>query len=98
MPVSNHQSAYMSVYTVVEELVCGEALPVGLAGALYSAIDRLRRIDAPRQDIGLAERISIAMHKLEWAVRGGDAAAQQALRAELQSLGSDWLETPINRH
>ncbi|HEX8444683.1 MAG TPA: hypothetical protein VF631_13660 [Allosphingosinicella sp.] len=98
MPIAQHSNAYMSVYQVVEELCSGDCPPAGLTGAMFSAIDDLRRMQAPRADVTLAERISVAMHKLEWAIRSGDAAVQEEIRAELQALGSDWLDTPICRH
>ncbi len=98
MPVNQQNNAYTSVYQVVEELCSGSCPPAGLAGTMYAAIDNLRQMEAPRDDVSLAERISVAMHKLEWAIRGRDSAAQDRLRAELQALGSDWLDTPICRH
>jgi hypothetical protein len=98
MPVAHQDEAYMSVYQVVEELCSGTCLPAGLAGTMFLAIDGLRQLQAPREDVRLAECISVAMHKLEWAIRAGDAAGQQALRCELQGLGSAWLDTPICRH
>ncbi len=98
MPIAQQNNAYMSVYQVIEELCSGTCVPAGMTGAMFSAIDDLRRMQAPRADVTLAERISVAMHKLEWAIRSGDAAAQDALRAELQAMGSDWLDTPICRH
>ena len=98
MSIDQQSNAYMSVYQVVEELCSGTCLPAGSAGTMFAAIDDLRRMRAPRGDVCLAERISVAMHKLEWAMRSGDPAAQGQLRAELQALGSDWLDTPICRH
>ena len=92
------ENAYMSVYRVVEELCSGTCLPAGLAGTMFSAIDGLRRMQAPRDEVELAERIAVAMHRLEWAIRSRDIAAQQQLRAEIDALGSDWLDTPIGRH
>jgi hypothetical protein len=65
---------------------------------MFSALDHLRGMRAPRADLELAERISVTMHKLEWAIRSGDVADQVRLRAELETLGSDWLDTPICRH
>jgi hypothetical protein len=91
-------NAYQSVYQVVEELCSGTSIPAGLTGTMFSALDRLRADHAPRAEIGLAESIAVAMHRLEWALRGQDVAEQERLRAQLQLLGSDWLETPICRH
>lgn len=98
MPLARSPNPYMSVYQVVEELCSGGSLPAGLSGTMFAAIDGLRRAAAPRDDVGLAERIAVAMHRLEWAIRSGDAAEQKRLRSELQLLGSQWLETPICLH
>jgi hypothetical protein len=98
MHATNQTSAYMSVYEVVEELCSGHSVPAGLTGTMFSALDRLRAAQAPRSDVALAERISVTMHRLEWAIRSGDTGEQSRLRAELQGLGSDWLDTPICRH
>jgi hypothetical protein len=98
MPVVKQRDAYVSVYQVVEILCSGNRPPAGLAGAMFSAIDGLRKMQAPRCDLDLAERISVAMHKLEGAIRSRDAAAHGEQLTALQSLGSDWLETPICRH
>jgi hypothetical protein len=98
MPSTDPNSAYMSVYMVVKELCSGHSVPIGLAGTMYSALDQLRDMAAPRTDISLAERISVTMHKLEWAIRSGDAGDQVRLRAELEALGADWLDTPISKH
>ncbi len=98
MPTTDPNSAYMSVYMVVKELCATEAVPTGLTGTMYSALDQLRDMQAPRSDVSLAERISVTMHRLEWAIRSGDAPEQARFRAELEALGSDWLETPISKH
>jgi hypothetical protein len=98
MPTTDPNSAYMSVYMVVKELCSGHSVPAGLAGTMYSALDQLRGMAAPRSDVSLAERISVTMHRLEWAIRSGDAADQARFRAELEALGEDWMDTPISKH
>jgi hypothetical protein len=98
MPTTDPNSAYMSVYMVVKELCSGHSVPTGLTGTMFSALDQLRDMAAPRSDVSLAERISVTMHKLEWAIRSGEAAEQTRLRGELEMLGADWLNTPISKH
>ncbi len=98
MPTTDPNSAYMSVYMVVKELCAADAVPTGLTGTMYSALDQLRDMQAPRSDVTLAERISVTMHRLEWAIRSKDAPEQVRLRAELETLGADWMDTPISKH
>ncbi len=98
MPTTDPNSAYMSVYMVVKELCSGHSVPTGLTGTMYSALDQLRDMQAPRSDLSLAERISVTMHRLEWAIRSGDTDEQTRLRTLLETLGTDWLETPIAKH
>jgi hypothetical protein len=98
MPVGAHNSAYMSVYQVVEALCSSASPPAGLSATMGAALDGLRRIRAPRAEIGTAERIAIAMHRLEVAVRSGEATTQTELRVELRALRSEWLDTPLCTH
>ena len=87
--------AYGNVYQILEN-VCFEAVsPAGARGALFASIDQLRRDDAPPAHINLVERISIALHKLDWAVLARDESAAEAIRQELQILGAHWQQMPI---
>ena len=88
-------SAYLCVYQLLDEVCFERAVPAGSRGAIYAAIDGLRRAAAPAEHIALAERIAVAVHKLEWAVRNGDSADEASVRGELQSLGATWMQTPL---
>ena len=88
-------SAYLCVYQLLDEVCFERAIPAGARGAIYAAIDGLRRSAAPAEHIAVAEGIAVAIHKLEWAVRNGDPAEEAAIRDELQGLGATWLQTPL---
>ncbi|HEX8400430.1 MAG TPA: hypothetical protein VF628_01860 [Allosphingosinicella sp.] len=98
MSIAQQASAYVSIYQVVEQLCAGQRVASGMAGAVFNAIDELRRMQAPREYVSLAERVSVLLHKLDWVMRSGDCAAQAGLRAELTALSTDWLDAPIRRH
>lgn len=87
--------AYLSVYRVLDDVCFGRPVPAGTRGAIYSAIDGLRRIAAPADHVSTAEAIAVALHKLEWALRNGDEAEERELRDELRMLGASWLQTPM---
>ena len=87
--------AYQSIYQLLDEVCFERGIPAGSRGAIYAAIDGLRRSAAPAEHISVAEGIAVAIHRLEWAVRNGDAAEETAIRDELQSLGATWLQTPL---
>ena len=87
--------AYLSVYQVLDDVCFGSHVPAGTRGAIYSAIDGLRRVAAPADHVSTAEAIAVALHKLEWAVRNGEEAEEEALRDELRMLGASWLQTPM---
>jgi hypothetical protein len=88
-------SAYLSIYSLLDE-VCYAGQP-GAASArtIHAAIDLLRRVDAPADDIRTAEHMSVAMHRLASALREGDQEEQASVRQELQILGARWLQTPM---
>ncbi len=87
--------AYLCVYQLLDDVCFERAIPAGSRGAIYAAIDGLRRAAAPAEHISVAERIAVAIHKLEWALRNSDAAEEASVRGELQSLGATWLQTPL---
>lgn len=88
-------SAYLSVYQLLDDLCFVGRLPPGSACILFKAIDDLRRISAPAEDIRVAETMSIAVHKLEAALRSDDRMEAEQARLELQMLGARWLQTPM---
>lgn len=88
-------SAYLSVYHLLDDVCFSGRVPAGSACALFKVIDDLRRIAAPSEDIRVAETMSVAIHKLESALRGRDHARADEARAELQTLGARWMQTPM---
>ena len=87
--------AYLSVYHLLDDLCFGGRVPPGSACTLFKAIDDLRRISAPAEDIRVAETMSVAIHKLGAALRSHDRAEAESARLELQTLGARWLQTPM---
>ena len=88
-------AAYLSVYHLLDELCFQGRVPPGSACTLFKAIDDLRRISAPAEDIKVAETMSVAVHKLEAALRSRDCSDAERARVELQTLGARWLQTPM---
>ena len=64
-------------------------------GSLFTAIDSLRQHTAPRDHIETAERISVAIPKLEWTVHRRDGQEKETARSELQLLATRWRKTPL---
>lgn len=92
---SIRNGAYLSVYHLLDDLCFWGRVPPGSACALFKAIDDLRRIAAPAEDIRVAETMSVAVHKLESALRSHDRTEAERARIELQTLGARWLQTPM---
>jgi Xaa-Pro aminopeptidase len=88
-------SAYLSVYLVLDELGFSDRVRACTLGTIHRAIDQLRLIHAPAEDIGIAEAMSVSAAKLEAALRTGDDGQEEQARAELQQLGARWLQTPM---
>jgi hypothetical protein len=66
---------------------------------MFAVVDELRAATADADDVRRAERISVEMHKLEWALRQGDAPATQAAHDQLKALAAEWIDTRIcSRH
>ena len=62
---------------------------------MYSAIDALRNANAPSKHSSLAEKIAVAMHRLEAARRRGDEEATDEVKNQLDGLVGDWFDTRI---
>lgn len=95
MPLNAESRAYLNVYKVLDEVCFAKAVPAGARGLMYSSIDGLRQAHAPADHIALAERISLALHRLDWVKRHGNSLEEEQLREELQILGATWLQTPL---
>jgi hypothetical protein len=87
--------AYVDVYQVVDDVRCSGSCPAGARGILFTAIDKLRCDCAPRQHIEIAERISVALHRLEWAMLRRDENEASSIREELEMLSAQWHQIPI---
>jgi hypothetical protein len=88
-------SAYLSVYSLLDEVCYAGHVPAGSTGTIHQVIDLLRRVEAPVEDIRAAENMSVAIHRLSSALRVGDREEQARIRHELQGLGARWLQTPM---
>jgi hypothetical protein len=71
------------------------SVPRGLKAQLFRAVDDLRACRAAPGLIKCAQDASVALHRLEDALRATDPAQQAALRREFTRLSDDWLETPL---
>lgn len=91
------QQSYGAVYQVIREANLSGYITPGLRGRMYEAIDSLKLFKAPADHISIAERISVTLHKLEWAALQRDDSRR---RADWQSLGmleEQWLSAPVPR-
>ena len=84
---------YSQVCRVLDELTTPAVTPVGWRGPIYSAIDHLRASSAPAEQVELAERISVTLLQLDWAILKGDGAKQEIVREQLSTLGKKWRST-----
>ena len=88
-------SAQALVYQVLDDVLCGTAIPAAARGTMFSVVDGLRSSSAQIADIRRAERIWIEMHKLEWALRRSDSDEVMAAREGLRSLATEMLNSSI---
>ena len=86
-------NGYSQVCRVLDELSTPSVTPVGWRGPIYSAIDHLRASSAPAEQVELAERISVTLLQLDWAILKGDAAKQESVREQLSTLNEKWRST-----
>jgi hypothetical protein len=87
------------VYQVLDEVLGAQSVPAGARGAIFAVVDELRATSGEPESVRRAERISIEIHKLEWALRQGDTSGAQAAREQLKALSSEWINTRIcSRH
>ena len=81
-------------YQVLDQVLVGTSVPPGLRGAMFSVVDSLRGTAAP-VDVRRAEKVSVAIQQLEWALQRRDTNATAAVRNELKALAAAWLNTRI---
>ena len=75
---------------VLAELNASPVVPLGWRRVMYSAIDHLRASSASDEKIEIAERMSVSLLKLDWAVQKGDRERQDHARQQLSELGDRW--------
>jgi hypothetical protein len=90
MYTSKMPTCYLAVCNVLDELADSAGRPINWRRPVYAAIDELRAIDAPAEQIDTAERLSIALLKLDWAIQKSDGERQEELREQLAELGETW--------
>ena len=88
-------SPHVGVYQVLDQVLANTAVPPGVKGAMFSIIDHLRSNSSPIEDVLRAERISVEIHRLEWALRGSDQPAVHSARGALKSLAVAWLDARV---
>ena len=88
-------SHYAEVYRVLSGVKTDGLPHPGAPGVLFNVIDRLRIDKAPDNHVKLAENVSVAILRLEGAVRNGRHALAVEIRAEIEQLNAAWMETPI---
>jgi hypothetical protein len=76
--------------SLLAELTMAQVPPAGWRRVIYAAIDQLQASSAPDEQINVAERISVSLLQLEWAVQRGDDAKQDKARQQLSALRDSW--------
>jgi hypothetical protein len=95
MAMLGHDSARAVAYQVLDQLLADQAVAAGARGAMFSVVDSLKANAAPIDEVRRAERISIEMHKLQWACQQRDDEAAAAALGELKTLAVGWLDARI---
>lgn len=90
MYTSRTPTCYLSICNMLDELADNSVRTINWRKPVYAAIDELRAMAAPVEQIGTAERISIALLKLEWAIQKEDGEKEEQVRAQLAGLGEAW--------
>ena len=94
--LAEERQPYISVRQLLDEVSSKGLSPTGARGYLFAAIDGLRRGLAPKKDIELAERISVALHRLEWATLRKDSKEQADAQERLEELRAQWAQPPTS--
>jgi hypothetical protein len=90
------QSWYAEIYAIADDAqnAAADASPARLTQRMWTAIDQLRTKDASPDDIKLAERTSVALHRYNLSRHAKTASLGFELAAttgELSSLADMWL-------
>lgn len=87
--------ARAAAYQALDQVLANNCVSPGVRGAMFCAIDSLRSMAAPAEDVRRAEAISIGIQRFEWARQQGDVAASNAAIDELKGLAAEWLNSRI---
>ena len=90
MYTSKLPTSHIGVCSVLDELTDPAIRTVNWRKPVYAAIDELRAMAAPAEQIDAAERIAIALLKLDWAIQGQDSGKQEQVREQLAALAENW--------
>lgn len=90
------REAYWDVHEVLEDLRTVETISITFLRRMYSAIDQLRELGAPAKHLSLAEKITVAVHRLEASRRRQDSKGEAAACKQLDQLIADWFEIPLS--
>ena len=90
MYTSKTPTCYLAVGNILDELADTAMRNLHWRRPVYAAIDELRAMAAPTEQIELAEKLSIALLKLDWAIQKNDAEKEEHVREQLAGLGEAW--------
>ena len=82
--------SYEAICQVLDDAAEVAGRPLDWRKPLYAAIDELHAAAAPEEQIRIAERISILLLQLDWAILRRDSDKAAAARSELAELGETW--------
>lgn len=88
-------NSYSTILAVLADHKDATVVAPGAPGALFAALDEMRASRVPAEHVVVAEQISTALHRLQWAVRNRDQDARERLRDCLQGLWTQWLDMPL---
>ena len=86
MSSSTLTDGYAKVCGLIDEFAASSITPVGWRRTVYPAIEELRSASAPAEQVSMAERLSVTLLKLDWAILKGDNEKQERARQKLNEL------------
>lgn len=99
-PTPPEQAVALNPYTAVYQVLDATAsfvgvTPRGASADLFRAIDRLRDVGAPAAHVATAERISVALHKLQVARQRKEQGDEEFYLNEILFWRERWLDCPM---
>jgi hypothetical protein len=95
--VYSSEEIYAAVYQIAAHIrEYGVVFP-GVRGKIYHVIDQMRQFGAQHGHIDIVERMSAAIHELEWALLRQDTGRIDRARLTLCDLAEMWMATPAPR-